>query len=179
MKNVASQSKLKQKLFFHALKVARERNERLEYLGNQSALPVSSMKRVYLSDWWVDVQFKLLDAIVLKKVRERFGGRLKYAAAGGAAVNLPVLHFFEDIGIPIMEGYGLTETSPMITAGTLEWEKRRLGCVGTALDGVDLRIVNPETLDDLPPDTDGEVRSMRQAESSPPTAMAVYMCVYM
>jgi acyl-CoA synthetase (AMP-forming)/AMP-acid ligase II len=39
-------------------------------------------------------------------------------AAGGAATGLPVLQFFEDIGVPIMEGYGLTETSPMISAGT-------------------------------------------------------------
>jgi len=38
-------------------------------------------------------------------------------AAGGAATSLPVLHFFEDIGIPICEGYGLTETSPIITCG--------------------------------------------------------------
>jgi long-chain acyl-CoA synthetase len=36
-------------------------------------------------------------------------------AAGGAATSLPVLHFFEDIGIPIMEGYGLTETSPIVS----------------------------------------------------------------
>jgi long-subunit acyl-CoA synthetase (AMP-forming) len=39
-------------------------------------------------------------------------------AAGGAATGLPVLQFFEDIGVPIMEGYGLTETSPMISAGS-------------------------------------------------------------
>jgi len=41
----------------------------------------------------------------------------RYMAAGGAATSLPVLQFFEDIGIPIMEGYGLTETSPIVTAG--------------------------------------------------------------
>ena len=46
-------------------------------------------------------------------------------AAGGAATSLPVLQFFEDIGVPIMEGYGLTETSPMVTAG----ERAQWGCV--------------------------------------------------
>jgi long-subunit acyl-CoA synthetase (AMP-forming) len=39
-------------------------------------------------------------------------------AAGGAATSVPVLNFFEDIGVPIMEGYGLTETSPMISSST-------------------------------------------------------------
>ena len=43
----------------------------------------------------------------------------RYMAAGGAATSLPVLQFFEDIGVPIMEGYGLTETSPMISSGEL------------------------------------------------------------
>ena len=50
---------------------------------------------------------------------------LRYMAAGGAATSLPVLQFFEDIGVPIMEGYGLTETSPMVTAG----ERAQWWCV--------------------------------------------------
>ena len=43
---------------------------------------------------------------------------LSCMVAGGAATSLPVLHFFEDIGIPILEGYGATETSPVISAST-------------------------------------------------------------
>ena len=132
-------------------------------------------------------------------------------AAGGAATSLPVLQFFEDIGIPIMEGYGLTETSPIVTAGeccscvmhcvevllemvlllslilrrvrciscifhcfgdccliyvviiqifftgTVSWENRRLGCVGVPIPGVKVRIMDPETLQEMPSDTDGEV----------------------
>ena len=50
--------------------------------------------------------------------------------SGGAAVSVPVLHFFEDIGIPVCEGYGLTETSPVISTGNNGWTTRRLGCVG-------------------------------------------------
>jgi long-chain acyl-CoA synthetase len=71
-------------------------------------------------------------------------------AAGGAAVNIKVLQFFEDIGIPICEGYGLTETSPVITAGANNWKTRRLGCVGVALHNVDLRIVSQETMQEVP-----------------------------
>jgi long-subunit acyl-CoA synthetase (AMP-forming) len=81
----------------------------------------------------------------------------RHMAAGGAATSLPVLQFFEDIGIPIMEGYGLTETSPIITLGTVDWSARRLGCVGVPIPGVTVRIVDPETLQQLPSDTDGEV----------------------
>jgi long-chain acyl-CoA synthetase len=68
-----------------------------------------------------------------------------------------VLQFFEDIGIPVMEGYGLTETSPVITAGSYDWSQRRLGTVGCPLNNVDVKIVDPDTLQPLPADTDGEV----------------------
>ncbi len=79
-------------------------------------------------------------------------------AAGGAAASLPVLKFFEDIGIPICEGYGLTETSPIITSGPRNWDQRRLGCVGVPIPGVRVRIIDPETLEEKPSDTDGEVK---------------------
>jgi acyl-CoA synthetase (AMP-forming)/AMP-acid ligase II len=54
--------------------------------------------------------------VVFAKVREALGGRLQYIGSGGAATTLKVIQFFEDIGIPILEGYGLTETSPVIAA---------------------------------------------------------------
>jgi long-chain acyl-CoA synthetase len=58
-----------------------------------------------------------------------------------------VLEFFEDVGIPIVEGYGLTETSPIVTCSTPEsWKYRRLGCVGSPLPGVKLLIVDPVTM---------------------------------
>jgi long-chain acyl-CoA synthetase len=78
-------------------------------------------------------------------------------ASGGAATSKVVLEFFEDIGVSVLEGYGLTETSPIITSGALEWENRRLGCVGVPILGVTVRIINPETLEELPADTDGEI----------------------
>lgn len=80
--------------------------------------------------------------------------------AGGAATSLPVLQFFEDIGIPVIEGYGLTETAPIITAGSVDFSNRRLGCVGVPLPGQDVRIIDPNTNEVLGNDTDGEVRAM-------------------
>jgi len=78
---------------------------------------------------------------------------------GGAATSLPVLHFFEDIGIPILEGYGLTETSPTVTAGGLDWSTRRLGCCGIPIKGCEVQIMNPETRQFLGADQEGEVVS--------------------
>ena len=68
--------------------------------------------------------------IVLSKIKARICPTLRHMPSGGAAVSLPVLHFFEDIGIPVCEGYGLTETSPVVTTGNNGWANRRLGCVG-------------------------------------------------
>jgi acyl-CoA synthetase (AMP-forming)/AMP-acid ligase II len=70
-------------------------------------------------------------------------------ASGGAAASLPVLQFFEDIGIPILEGYGLTEASSSATAATIDFRHRRLGCVGVPLPGVTVKIVDPDTFKEL------------------------------
>lgn len=57
---------------------------------------------------------------VLSKIRHRFGGNLKVSFVGGAATSMEVLNFFENINIKILEGYGLTETSPLVTVNTPE-----------------------------------------------------------
>lgn len=57
---------------------------------------------------------------MLSKIRDRFGGNLKVSFVGGAATSMEVLNFFENINIKILEGYGLTETSPLVTVNTPE-----------------------------------------------------------
>jgi len=143
MKTVSQSSPLKQALVKYALSVARRRNHALEF-----GKPVGAL---------LGLQFKVLDKVVLSKIRDKLGGRLKSMAAGGAATSLAVLEFFEDIGIPITEGYGLTETSPIITLGTVDWKHRRLGCVGVEMPGAKVRIIDPDTLEERPQDTDGEI----------------------
>ncbi|MDR3670096.1 MAG: long-chain fatty acid--CoA ligase [Holophaga sp.] len=66
-------------------------------------------------DWGLRLAMALWDRLLFRKVRERFGGRIRMAACGGAPVNPAILEFFWAAGIPIFEGYGLTETSPIIT----------------------------------------------------------------
>jgi long-chain acyl-CoA synthetase len=80
----------------------------------------------------------LVDKLVFAKVRARFGGRLKYAVSGGAALSLEVAEFIDSLGITIFEGYGLTETSP-VTSVNLPGA-RKIGSVGRAIPGVHIDI---------------------------------------
>ncbi len=78
------------------------------------------------------------DKMIFSKVRERFGGRLKYAFSGGAAISPEVAEFIDRIGILVYEGYGLTETSPIATANCRG--HRKIGSVGRAIPGVSVEI---------------------------------------
>jgi long-chain acyl-CoA synthetase len=78
------------------------------------------------------------DRVVLSRVREVFGGRVELAVCGGAPVDPAILEFFDACGIPVLEGYGMTETSAVTSLNPLEG--RRLGTVGTALPGSEIRV---------------------------------------
>lgn len=87
---------------------------------------------------WADLQHRLYDRLVFSKVRERFGGRIRFAFSGGAAISPQVMAFVDKLGITVYEGYGLTETSPVVTAN---WPgARRLGSVGKPIPGVRVEI---------------------------------------
>ncbi len=80
----------------------------------------------------------LTDKLVFSKVRGRFGGRLKYAFSGGAAISREVAEFIDGLGVTVYEGYGLTETSPIATANCPG--HRRIGSVGRAIPHVRVEI---------------------------------------
>jgi long-chain acyl-CoA synthetase len=86
----------------------------------------------------------LLDRLVAEKVRQRFGGRLRFAVCGGAALSPEIAQVFLGLGIPLLQGYGLTETSPVITANTLE--DNIPASVGMSLPGVEIRIGESDAL---------------------------------
>jgi long-chain acyl-CoA synthetase len=87
---------------------------------------------------FADFKQRIFDKIVFQKVRERFGGRLRYAFSGGAAISREVAEFIDNLGITVYEGYGLTETSPIATAN---WPgARKIGSVGKAIPGVRIGI---------------------------------------
>jgi long-chain acyl-CoA synthetase len=86
------------------------------------------------SDFINALKFKLADKIVFAKIRQKMGGRLMGAMSGSAAMNVEIAHFFFDVGIPIYDCYGMTETSPAIAMNSSQ--AYRLGSVGKAIEGV-------------------------------------------
>lgn len=122
-KKMAQESPLRRRLFAAAVSTAAERKA-LAARGGSSG--------------WLELKFKLLDKLVGAKVRARFGGRLKYAISGGAAISKGVAEFIDDLGIQVYEGYGLTETSPMATANAPG--HRKIGSVGRAVPGTRIEI---------------------------------------
>jgi long-chain acyl-CoA synthetase len=86
------------------------------------------------------------DKLVFSKVRARFGGNLKYAISGAAALAHEVAEFVDGLGITVYEGYGLTETSPIVSVNMPG--RRKLGSVGQPIDGV--RVVIDKTVTNDP-----------------------------
>lgn len=124
--NVGSSPESKQKIFRWAMKVAKER---LPYLIERKALPPGlAFKSV------------VADRLVFRKIHERLGGRVKFVISGGAPLSAELAAFFIGAGIEILEGYGLTETSPVISCNTLD--HRRLGTVGRVIPGVEVKIAS-------------------------------------
>ncbi|HET9451040.1 MAG TPA: long-chain fatty acid--CoA ligase [Aggregicoccus sp.] len=135
-KRMASEKVVTRTLFEHGHRVAAQRRQ-LSEQGKRSAL--------------LEVQHAVLDKVVFSKVRARFGGRLKYAFSGGAAIAKEVAEFIDNLGITVYEGYGLSETSPIATANYPG--HRKIGSVGVPLPGVRVEIDTAATGDA----TQGEV----------------------
>ena len=79
---------------------------------------------------------------LFKDVHDTFGGKLDMIICGGAALNQDIIDFFEDIGITILNGYGITEAAPLISCNRNEWQKT--GSVGVPIIGDEIRIASPD-----------------------------------
>lgn len=126
MDNVLASSFLKGKIFFWALKTGRRYGQRK--LQKQ---PIST---------WLEKKKKLAHKLVFSKIVEKTGGRVRFFVSGGAPLSKDIAEFFYAMGLIILEGYGLTETSPVIAVNTLE--NLKLGTVGRPIPGVEVEIAD-------------------------------------
>lgn len=83
-------------------------------------------------------EYKIADKLVFKKVKAAFGGEIKFFVSGAASLAKEIAVFFDTLDIPVLEGYGLTETSPIITTNTQK--NRKYGTVGQKLPNVEIKL---------------------------------------
>ena len=159
LSNVKAAPPLRQKLFHLAYKTTRnvKRAERF-FKGQQIDIHgrgFSESLRLSLKHafaWLASiVPARLLDGLVLKKLRAIVGGEFRGTISGGGALQPHVDEFFNFIGIPVLEGYGMTETSPVLAVRT--WENLVIGTVGPMYPHTEVRIVDLQNGEILYPDT--------------------------
>ena len=120
-RSLRKEPRYKQRLFAHAERLGRKRYENPESLS-----------------LWERLYDRLLERLVRDKVRARFGGRLKAMISGGAALNPEVGLFFHALGLRILQGYGQTESSPVVSANRPH--KIKMHTVGPPLKGVEVKL---------------------------------------
>jgi long-chain acyl-CoA synthetase len=130
-----------EKLFNKALKTAYEYNADGWNKGKGKRKLLKPMYLVY-------------DKLIFSKIRENFGGKLEFFIGGGAALDVELQRFFYAIGIPMFQGYGLTEAAPVISTNTPLIHK--LGTSGTILPGIEVQI-RDENDKSLPAGVQGEI----------------------
>ncbi|MBO0725278.1 MAG: long-chain fatty acid--CoA ligase [Blastocatellia bacterium] len=123
-KRAAEQSPMKQKIFHRAVEVGRE----VAMLRNRG-------ERVPIR---FALELKALDRLVFTKWRSAVGGRLRFFVSGGAALPPELAYIFSGAGIAILQGYGLTETSPIVSFNRPD--ANRIGTIGQAIPGVKVRV---------------------------------------
>jgi long-chain acyl-CoA synthetase len=126
LENALSGSRVKRSIFFWA-KRAGEQWATLSLAG----MPIPR---------GLAIKKKLADRLVFAKLRGRTGGRIRFFVSGAAPLSADIAKFFYSAGLPVIEGYGLTESSPVLTLNPLDGIK--LGTVGRAIPGVQLKIAS-------------------------------------
>ena len=99
---------------------------------------------------------KLFDKIIFKAVREGFGGRMKFFVGGGALLDSELQRFFYAVGMPMLQGYGLSEATPIISANSLGAGRHRFGSSGKVIEPLDLKILDDEGRE-MPVGVKGEI----------------------
>ena len=126
MQGIKDAPKIRQKLFNWALGVG----------SKYSKLSVSKQK----IGFWLSFKHKIANKLIYSKVKARFGGKIKFFVSGGAPLSKHLAEFFAAVDITILEGYGLTETSPVLTVNSPT--NLKFGYVGKPLFNVEIKIAD-------------------------------------
>jgi long-chain acyl-CoA synthetase len=121
--NVHQMTTVKQKIFHWAIGVGKQ------YVESRYIKKTNSS--------FLSFKYTIAERLVFGKLRERFGGSMRLFCCGGAPLDKTINEFFWIIGLPILEGYGLTETSPAVCFNN--FEQVRFGSVGTALENTEIK----------------------------------------
>lgn len=140
-KGISNKGKRIERLYHHALDIAFKLNGD----GYEKAGGFQLHRKLLL---------KLYDQLIFKKIRENFGGELKFFIGGGALLDIELQKYFYAIGMPMFQGYGLSEAAPIISSNAPH--KHRLGSSGFLVKNLDLKIVD-ENGKELPENTRGEI----------------------
>ncbi len=140
-KGVRDKGEFLQRVFRKALDVA--------YTYNRDGLTRGQDASVLLR-----LKYRFYDFLIFRKIRAGFGGRLQYFIGGGALLDTELQKFFYAIGMPMHQGYGLTEAAPVISANVPM--RHKMGTSGALLPGIELRICD-ENGRDLPVGQEGEI----------------------
>ena len=125
MEQGSQQTGLKRKIFYWAIRTAEQ--TALWRCGETNVGPILKL------DWF------LADRLVYSKIREGTGGRLRIVSSGGAPLSKALAEFFWAVGVPIYQGYGLTETSPIVSSN---YPKNRVGSSGQPIPNCEVRIAS-------------------------------------
>ena len=128
-KSGTAEGGVKAKIFLWAMQTGQNYRQKLE-AGKSPGLLLSTEKMI-------------AEKLVFSKIKEKTGGRLKFLISGGAALPKNVGEFFGNLGIKVCEGFGLTETSPVMTFS--EADRQVYGTVGRVIPGIEVAIQNIET----------------------------------
>ena len=140
-KGIREKGKTIEKLFNHAV--------RLAYWYNGNGWNRGEGLKVFVKPLLL-----LFDKILFKKVREGLGGRIKFFVGGGALLDLDLQRFFYALGMPMLQGYGLTEAAPIISGNSLA--KHKLGTSGYLVTDMELKICD-EDGKEIPMEEKGEI----------------------
>lgn len=139
--NIKSKGKWADALFRHALRLAYSYNK-------------EGWNRGGLAGGWKKAMLSVYDKIFFSKIREGFGGNLRFFIGGGALLDIELQRFFYAVGIPMYQGYGLSEATPVISANSPQ--RHKLGSSGFLVHPLELKICDTEGKE-LPVGEKGEI----------------------